>query len=238
MTIEGGLSMTFQNLLEELKENIQSGRWERGRKIPTLVELSSIYNVSVSTIREVLKVLENNGYISIQQGRGTFVLGQLPDDETKISPSSLIDLLKLSEYRRMIEPQFAEMAAKQAFQEEIELICHSANHMQELSKKNLSTVEEDMRFHLLIAKATHNDFCIENYMNIQSQLKQGRSYTNIPRMKEKAAHYHSMIANAIRNRNAEEAKTYMASHMETNLEHAIYELTGFSQEHLNNNYQL
>jgi GntR family transcriptional regulator, transcriptional repressor for pyruvate dehydrogenase complex len=220
----------FNHILKTLEKKLEIGEWAPGDRLPTLPILAKEFNVSVATIREVLRVLQSQDYISIEQGRGMFVNNNLMnmknsdssrDDSTLFS---IVDLMQLIDVRSTLEPTFAEIAAKQAFAEEITSICQSAERMTKLAERQESTVEEDMHFHMLIARATHNDVWIEIYEQLHERLKAGRTHTNIPGMKEKAAHYHSMIACAIRERNHEKAKMYMASHMEGNRELALVQL--------------
>jgi GntR family transcriptional regulator, transcriptional repressor for pyruvate dehydrogenase complex len=227
----------FNHALQKAEEKLLKGEWKIGDKLPTLTAFSKELDVSVSIMREVFRVLESRGIISIEQGRGTFFNGtplavETSQQDQSMPSISIIDLMNLVEFRSIIEPVFAEIAAKQAFGNEIREILNSAKRMEQLVKNNESTKEEDLYFHLLIAKATHNDVSIEIYEDLQKKLRAARQYTNIKAMKEKAVNYHLMIAEAIKNRDPEKAKMYMASHMESNRELAIYEFTKHREERL------
>jgi DNA-binding FadR family transcriptional regulator len=224
----------FNHILKTLERKLESGEWAQGERLPTLPLLAKEFNVSIATVREVLRVLQSQNLISIEQGRGIFVnkdqmnimnAGNYPTTNSTIS---VVDLLQLIDVRSTIEPNFAEIAAKQAYSNEIKSICQSAERMSSLVERHESTVKEDLHFHLLIAYATHNQVWIEIYEQLQGRLKAGRVHTNISEMKEKAVHYHLMIANAISERNPEKAKMYMASHMEGNRELAIFQLSHLS----------
>lgn len=60
-------------LYSEWDNNIITGKWKAGEKIATERELCEQYNVSRSTVRETLRLLEQKGLISRTQGKGTFV---------------------------------------------------------------------------------------------------------------------------------------------------------------------
>lgn len=226
----------FNHILRSLELKLEVGEWAPGDRLPTLPILAKEFNVSVATVREALRVLQGQNLISIEQGRGMFVNkdtmnvmnSNSPDDTNPLS--SFVDLLQLIEVRSNIEPTFAEIAAKQAYADEIKSICQSAERMSKLVESQETTVDEDLHFHLLIARATHNEVWIEIYEQLQGRLKAGRCHTNIPGMKEKAAHYHLMIANAIRERNPDKAKMYMVSHMEGNRELALFQLSQLDQK--------
>jgi GntR family transcriptional regulator len=56
-----------------LEEEIESGRWEPGLRIPSENELGTHYGLSRTTIRQALARLEQNGLVNRDKGRGTFV---------------------------------------------------------------------------------------------------------------------------------------------------------------------
>ena len=56
-----------------LQYRIQSGEFEPGSAIPTERELGEEYGVSRITVIKALDMLEHDGHIVRQQGRGTFI---------------------------------------------------------------------------------------------------------------------------------------------------------------------
>ena len=63
----------YHQLYEILRDDILSGEWQPGDMIPPESELVKRYQVSRTTVRQVLDMLVNEGLIYRQQGRGTFV---------------------------------------------------------------------------------------------------------------------------------------------------------------------
>jgi GntR family transcriptional regulator, transcriptional repressor for pyruvate dehydrogenase complex len=214
----------YHDLLNEIEKKFESGEWKTGSRLPTMNELASEYNVANSTVREVYRALESKGYIAIQQGRGTFV--KYDSSQQFANRSSFLELLRITEFRAIIEPPFAALAAREAYKYEIDLITESAEIMCEMAENNKITTGEDLRFHRLVVEATHNEYALKVYENLQEELKRMRAYTRRPHMIEKAVHYHQMIANAIANRDPHNAKMLMESHLQSNSELAMYELAG------------
>lgn len=70
-------------LYEILKQKIESGEYTSHDMIPSENELSKIYNISRTTVRNVILRLANEGLIYRVAGKGTFVC------ETKITTSSI-----------------------------------------------------------------------------------------------------------------------------------------------------
>jgi GntR family transcriptional regulator len=63
----------YHQLYEILRGAILTGEWQPGDLIPPESELIDRYQVSRTTVRQVLDLLVNDGLIYRQRGRGTFV---------------------------------------------------------------------------------------------------------------------------------------------------------------------
>ena len=68
----------YFQLAAVLEHEILSGRWETGSRLPSELEFCSHFEVSRTTLRQALGRLEQEGLISRQKGRGTFVTGARP----------------------------------------------------------------------------------------------------------------------------------------------------------------
>lgn len=68
----------YQQLAAMLRTEINSGALAPGDRFPTEAELSGKYSTSRNTVRLALNVLRNEGLLTSQQGRGTFVRANPP----------------------------------------------------------------------------------------------------------------------------------------------------------------
>ena len=81
----------------ELRRRIESGRWASGQKISTIEDLQEEFGVARVTVRQAVELLEKDGLVRRQQGRGTFVTTDVEDTrwlKLDTSWSSLIETLK------------------------------------------------------------------------------------------------------------------------------------------------
>ena len=62
-----------QRIYDVLRERISGGEYAPGVKLPSHREMAIMFGVAPMTIRHVLARLEQEGFVSRQQGRGTFV---------------------------------------------------------------------------------------------------------------------------------------------------------------------
>ena len=63
----------YQQIYEQLKEEILAGKIAQGEILPSIRQLSKELKVSVITTTRAYTDLENDGYIMIVQGKGCFV---------------------------------------------------------------------------------------------------------------------------------------------------------------------
>ena len=62
-----------------LRRRIETGDWQVGQQISTLEELEREFEVARVTVRQAVELLQNEGLVRRQQGRGTFVADKLQD---------------------------------------------------------------------------------------------------------------------------------------------------------------
>ncbi len=71
-----GLGSQTQRIVDTIKHQIQNGELKIGSKLQAHIELAKSFGVAPLTVRNALAHLEQQGFISRQHGRGTFV--QMP----------------------------------------------------------------------------------------------------------------------------------------------------------------
>jgi len=74
----GSKEKLYVQMYEIFLEKIAGGAWTDGTKIPSEDELGRIYDVSKITVREAIQELAREGYLTRQQGKGTFVTFPFP----------------------------------------------------------------------------------------------------------------------------------------------------------------
>jgi len=89
----------YYQLANILKEKIQDGEWPPRTPIPSERALESTYNLSRTTIRQAIDLLERQGFIYREHGRGTLVSPQKLQKGLQELTSFSEDLL-----RRGIQP--------------------------------------------------------------------------------------------------------------------------------------
>ena len=70
---EGSLTPLYQQVMDDIKDDIEHGVYHANDRIPSEAELSEMYEVSRITIRRAVEELVGEGYLTKRQGKGTFV---------------------------------------------------------------------------------------------------------------------------------------------------------------------
>lgn len=63
----------WRQIVSRLQQEIGSGRYPPGARLPTEAELSRMFAVNRHTVRRALEELSHSGLVRVEQGRGSFV---------------------------------------------------------------------------------------------------------------------------------------------------------------------
>ncbi|PWK85395.1 DNA-binding FadR family transcriptional regulator [Lentzea atacamensis] len=150
--------------VEALAGRILAGEIGEGDTLD-LPALREELDVSLTALREALKVLSAKGMIDARQKRGTFVQPRtswnlLDTDVMRWQTQANADhslFEELTEMRVIVEPAAARLAAERATDADIEALSAALDRM--ASARDLAaTVRADLEFHRLLMAATHNAF--------------------------------------------------------------------------------
>jgi GntR family transcriptional regulator len=94
----------YVQLAELLKARIAAGEFSPGDQLPTGKALAHEYGVAPNTVLNAIRALRDEGIVSSQQGRGTFVRdGAIEDLRAAASPEFREMSAKLDEVVRVLE---------------------------------------------------------------------------------------------------------------------------------------
>ncbi|MGC9321775.1 MAG: GntR family transcriptional regulator [Kosmotogaceae bacterium] len=74
----------YYKLYVNLKESLNSGKYQKGDKLPTEKELCQNYGISRLTVRRAMDELRREGFIERLKGKGTFVTGSKREEQLAI----------------------------------------------------------------------------------------------------------------------------------------------------------
>ncbi len=81
----------FELVVNDIKKKIFEGYYKPGVKLPNYVELTKIYDVSMSTIKKAMQELNDQGFLVSRVGKGTFINKEkLKEEQKRKNPSNKI----------------------------------------------------------------------------------------------------------------------------------------------------
>lgn len=223
-----GSKLTLSQKIErKMEAAIRERKLPVGSKLPTERELCESFGVSRTALREALRRLSARGLIEITKGSGMTVTGFKIDDAIKTMDlyydmqfdENLIP--QIIEVRRLFEPQIAALAASQRNQNDLSDIQENIEEFRSCDPDNIQLESDlDNKFHLLIARSTHNPIVQITMEPIYSLLPRMRNfiYATIDDEKEVTLETHLRIFDAINKQKPNEAATQMDEHLQRTYE--------------------
>ncbi|WP_213530843.1 FadR/GntR family transcriptional regulator [Paenibacillus cisolokensis] len=165
----------YELIAEQLKDHIVGGGWKAGDKLPSTKELSEQFQVGRSTMREALSALKAMGLIEIRHGEGCFVRSVDSADLRLTQFESLLlnrkTVLELLEARKALEISNAALAAEKRTADDVAEFEKLMANMEDGIGDEERGEAADIRFHRLLAEATHNSIMVKLLESISSQME-------------------------------------------------------------------
>jgi len=210
-------------VIDALKKMISKEGFNPGDKFYSENELTKKLQVSRSSIREAVRILEVTGFVNVRQGKGIFIsnsigegFGAFTDWIKNHEPS----LLEHFEVRLIIDPKAAAYAARNAEKEDIAKMEEACEDFVS-NFKNGNTVDlikADECFHRTLAKSTKNRTLYLIMKTMTESLTVGWiSSLHIPGRIEKTIAEHGRVLNAIKLGDSEAAEEAMIDHIQNAL---------------------
>lgn len=206
------------NIIIKIKELINYKNLEPGDKLPSERMLSDKFEVSRGNVREAIHKLEFYGILKSMPQSGTFVA-----DIGVIAMNGMInDILRLEdpdfkslvETRILLELKTVRLAALRRTEEDIELLESTLLAHREKVLKGEDAVQEDLLFHLAIAKASGNSMMNTFMLKITPEIITNFKKYHVCDEDQtlSAIKEHDAIFLAIKNQETQEAKLKMKEH--------------------------
>ena len=199
---------------------IARGRIEPGERLPSERALAQQFRVSRGSVREAVRILELFGLVTVRRGRDGGVVttpqcAQIARDSfASLQPLGRHGFRESIEFRKIVEPQVAELAAARATEDHVNTLRKSILMLQEHPDSPGVFVESNRLFHHTLAVASGNPY-------VQGVLPEffaadAMSYaasTAGPVQRAFARFFHTHIADAVARRDAKEAALWMEAHL-------------------------
>lgn len=154
-----------ETIYNQISQKIIDGELNKGDKLPPERTLMELYQRSRPTIREALRMLEQDGLIeTIPGNKGSFIkgysAGTLKTHFKKLVESQNIDMDEVFQYRKLNDSGYIVWAAENRSNEDLESLKKELNNMQSAKDDIMLFYKYDKNFHRILAKASKNRFAI------------------------------------------------------------------------------
>lgn len=206
--------------VETLARRVLSGEIPQGATLD-LVALQSELDVSLTALRESLKVLAAKGMVDARQKRGTFVRARadwnlLDADVLRWrfagggSAGTDVDLLhNLGEVRGIVEPAAVRIAAERRTDADLRTLDAALAAMGEEDRDPAHAVAADLAFHRALLAATHNELLERMEVVIEPGLAHRDEIVHSSAQRESPVPSHRAVLDAVRRRDPGAAESAM-----------------------------
>lgn len=207
-----------EQMVRHLTDTILSRRVLSGQFLPPEAALCKQFEVSRSTVREAITVLETRGLVQRQHGVGILVT----DHSQAAAVSSLSLLLQtrkttlrdLVEARIGLECLIASLAAGHASDAEVGALETTIAPMRHPGSTEEQYVQADLAFHLRLAEASHNAVYVVLVDAVRELLLESiRATYRLDGHTERRLRDHTRILDAVRARDPRAAHAAMRDHL-------------------------
>ncbi len=147
-----------------LRRAIHDGVYLFGERLPAERQLAEAMNSSRSTIREALRILDQDKMIERRVGSGTYV--RYRADTAADEVAEITNPLELIDVRLAVEPEMARLAAINATAKDFEAIEAILARLESSGSDANHFTKWDRRLHQLLAEASHNPLMASIYRHI------------------------------------------------------------------------
>lgn len=166
-------SPLVEQTLQQLRDEITTGGWPVGTKLPGETTLAKQLGVGRSTVREALRSLAGSGMVQARQGAGVFVTATQPVEEwtLRLRRAALADVY---EVRMLLEVQAARLAAGRRSDTDIASL-RSALRGRRMAAEgdDAGFVDADLALHAAVVDAAHNPVLTDLFAQFAPVLRKG-----------------------------------------------------------------
>jgi len=195
--------------LDWIRQQIESGTWPVGSRIPTENELVATIGVGRNTVREAVKSLTSTGVLEIRRGEGTYVLSTSEVDGTLGRWFAIADLVSVHELRRALELEAVSLACQRRTDADLDRLDRLLSHR---SHRGTSPTEleefaaADVEFHVAVVDAAHSPMLGNIFKSVRTQIRQVYDFNAGAYDPSDSDSTHEDLIEAIRDRNIPHAR--------------------------------
>lgn len=208
----------YDELVQQIQQMINLGQLKVGDKLPPERGLARTFKVSRNCVRQAIQALSQKNILESRRGDGTYVCApdaSLLDNSFALAIQTQKDMLRdILEFRLLLEPQIAYLAARNITREELNrlkiIVCDQ-------ERKLLAGEEDselDAAFHRHLSEASRNRVIRKVVGTIEGILDESRSeFLQNDARRRSSVIAHLKIIDALEKGDPQEAFQAMKDHL-------------------------
>jgi DNA-binding FadR family transcriptional regulator len=211
-----------EEIVGQVKTLIKTGKLLPGEQLPPERAFAELLGVGRPTLREALNHLEALDIVEIRKRQGVFVknIGSalVSNPLSRVFKEDRGMMPYLYEMRKDIEIAAARLAAQRRTDEDLTTILVPIQKMENDLKAGAFSIEDDIDFHMAVAKATHNflrvhimqhlfDISNEFLEQVRTRLGRGSEELSV------VVNHHRHVFEAIRDQDGQRSGVAMEQHL-------------------------
>ncbi|GAA0334432.1 FCD domain-containing protein [Actinoallomurus spadix] len=160
-------------VLDQMHDQVASGAWTVGARIPGEHELSAVLRVSRPAVREAIRALSHVGVLEVRRGDGTYVRSAA-DPRPLLRRVERASLRDVFEVQLAYDVQAAKLAAVRRTPEDLRRL-EGLLRDRDAAEDPADFGEADSRFHLGVAETARNPLLAEAFRFFRHRLRESLS---------------------------------------------------------------
>ncbi len=209
----------YEDIVTQIRGMISRGELAVGDRLPPERRLAEMFSVSRNTVREAIRSLAEQGLVESRQGAGTFVSQADSRDFATTFAGAILrgqpELREIFEIRKIVEPEIAGMAARNASPGDITRLEAILTEQEQAVAKGESTSHFDLELHATLAEASGNSVMRAMVRALHDELYESRvaGLQSPPRQQASLA-AHRAIVQAVKHGHVLQAEKAMREHLD------------------------
>ena len=150
---------------EQLREEIRSGGWPVGSRIPSEHQLVEALGASRNTVREALRGLVHAGLLEARPGDGTYVRAASELEVALQRRACVEKAIDVFEVREALEIHAARLAAERAGASDV-VTLRALLRERDAAADAAAHVDADLRFHAAVVEVSANRLLIDMHHHL------------------------------------------------------------------------
>jgi DNA-binding FadR family transcriptional regulator len=210
-----------EGVYQQMAQCLERGEWVAGQRLPSEAELAQRFAVSRPVVRQALARLKAESRLFSRKGSGHYVReagGEIAYGFGTLS--NVPDVRAFLEFRCFLESEIAAQAAAKVTPEGLVEIERNQQRLREAIAAGEAGIQEDIDFHLAIARASGNRFFISTLAALSEQTRCAIRLIRELSDRSLEARFvdvdreHARILEGIASRDAAAARQAMAEHLQ------------------------